>query len=222
MSGPSTTRANVNTAPLPGLTGDVESLLQGFLQNPQQAVQGFFPQGRLQQQIGNTFSQLLSGFQGQGGGSDFLNSLLSGGQGVIDAAQPVFQQNLQTSTDLLRQAGPRFASGTNRQVQDLSQRSLQDFNLFQQQVLESGKNRQLQALLGGLGGASQFSLGQSGQQQGIFQQLLGGAFNLGTGPAVLQQNPGTFSDILGVAGTLGGLGLGALGIGGGRPQRPSG
>ncbi len=197
MSGPSTTRAGVNAAPLPGLTQPVEQLLQGFLQNPAQTAGRFQPTSALQSQIGNTFSQLLSGG-------------LIGGESVINAAQPIFEQNLQTSADILRQEGPRFASGTQRRVQDLSQRSLQDFNLFQEQTLASGQNRFLQGLLG----AGQFSLGQSGQQNQLIQQLLGGAFNLGTGPAVLQQNPGTLSDILGVVGTAGGLVTGLSGLGG--------
>ena len=68
--------------------------------------------------------------------------------------------------------------------------SLQDFNLFQQQVLEAGQNRQLQALIG----AGQFTLGGQGQQLSALLPLLQTALGAGgaaSGP-VITENPGTF------------------------------
>jgi hypothetical protein len=75
-------------------------------------------------------------------------------------------------------------------VGEQSRRSLQDFNLFQQQVLEMGQNRQLQALFG----AGQFALGGQGQQLSALLPLLQTALGAGgaaSGP-VITENPGFF------------------------------
>ena len=90
-----------------------------------------------------------------------------------------------------------------------SRRSIQDFNLFQQQVLESGQNRQLQALLG----AGQFTLGGQGQQLSALLPLLQTALGAGgaaSGPIITEQ-PGGLANILGILGTAGGLATGLFG-----------
>ncbi|KKK74173.1 hypothetical protein LCGC14_2886430, partial [marine sediment metagenome] len=79
----------------------------------------------------------------------------------------------------------------------------QDFNLFQQQVLEAGQNRQLQALLG----AGQFALGGQGQQLSTLLPLLQTALGAGGAESapVITQDPGFFQ---GTALPLLGLGAG--------------
>ena len=189
MSGPSVQRAGVSTAPIESLGGPTAQFLQNLLQNPQQAFASFGGVSDLQRQVGSTFQGIL---QNQAFGQD-----------VISAARPGFEENLQRSADILRQSGPRFASNTERLVGEQSRRSLQDFNLFQQQVLESGQNRQLQALLG----AGQFALGGQGQQLSALLPLLQtalGAGGAGSAPIITEQ-PGGLANILGVLGTAGGL-----------------
>ena len=179
MSGPSVQREDVSTAPIEGLGGPTERFLQALLQNPNQAFQGFAPTSDLQRQVGSTFQSILQNQQP--------------GQGVITAALPGFQENLQRGADVLRQSGPRFASNTERLVQEQGRRGIQDFNLFQQNVLEAGRNRQLQALFG----AGQFALGGQGQQLSALLPLLqtalaaGGA---GSGP-VITESPGFFQGV---------------------------
>lgn len=229
MSGPTVKRSNVNTAALPGLTGGVNNLLQSFLNNPQSALQNIQGGNALQSQLGNTFAQLVNG---QTAGQQAFNvalpqiqqQLTQGfGQDILGAAKPIFDRNLQLGADTLRQSGPRFASNTERLVSQQGQNAMQDFNLFSQNVLESGRSRQLQALqtLGGLGQgadqsqqgllgqAGQFALGQGGQQNQLLSQLLGMAGGLGTGaPIITQQQPwwqqalNAGSQVAGIAGTF--------------------
>lgn len=194
--GPSTTRENINSAPLPGLTDPLSNLLQGFLQSGQ-LPQGFSQPSALQQQSSNAFSNLLN----QG----------NPGTGVIDAAQPVYQRNLQQSADMLRQAGPRFNSNTERLVGEQGNKAMQDFNLFQQQVLQQGQTQQLNNLTG----AGNFANNQQQQQMDLIQKLLGISGDLGAGPAVLQQHPGTFDQIMKGLGTASQFIPGAGGKGGG-------
>jgi len=113
------------------------------------------------------------------------------GQDVIAAAEPVFQRQLQF---IREQAPSRF----NTAFMGEQGRALQDFNLFQQQVLESGLNRQLAATQG----AGQFGLGLSGMD---LQQLMaalgaGGAFSA---PGVVN-DPGWFGQILNAGATVAG------------------
>ncbi len=179
MSGPSVQREDVSTAPIEGLGGPTERFLQALLQNPNQAFQRFAPTSDLQRQVGSTFQSILQNQQP--------------GQGVITAALPGFQENLQRGADVLRQSGPRFASNTERLVQEQGRRGIQDFNLFQQQVLEAGRNRQLQALFG----AGQFSLGGQGQQLSALLPLLQTALGAGgaaSGP-VITESPGFFQGV---------------------------
>ena len=232
MSGPKIKRSNVNTAALPGLTGGVNNLLQSFLSNPQQTLGNLQQPNALQSQLGNTFAQLVNrptaGQQAFNVALPQIQQQLQQGfgQDILGAAQPIFQRNLQLGADTLRQTGPRFASNTERLVGQQGQQAMQDFNLFSQNVLESGRARQLQALstLGQLGGsadaglssllgtAGQFSLGQSGQQNQLLSQLLGSSFNLGTGaPIITQQQPwwqqalNVGSQVAGIAGTFMGV-----------------
>ena len=68
--------------------------MQGFLQNPMEFMQ-MFQQGQpasLNQQLSNTYMNQLGG---QRPGMD-----------VVNAAQPIFQRNMQQGADTLRQAGP--------------------------------------------------------------------------------------------------------------------
>jgi len=176
MSGPSVQRENVSTAPIESLGGPTAQFLQALLQDPNQAFQGLTQTSDLQRQVAATFQGILQNRQP--------------GQGVITAALPGFQENLQQGADILRQSGPRFASNTERLVQEQGRRGIQDFNLFQQNVLEAGRNRQLQALIG----AGEFTLGGQGQQLSALLPLLLtalGAGGAGSGP-VITENPGFF------------------------------
>ena len=219
MSGPSVQREGVSTAPIEQLGGPTAAFLQALLQNPAQAGQQLAPTSALQRQVGSTFQGMLQN--------------KAPGQGVIDAARHGFEENLQRSADILRQSGPRFASNTERLVGEQGRRSIQDFNLFQQQVLEAGQNRQLQALLG----AGQFALGERGQGLSALLPLLQTALTAGgaqSGP-IITENPGflqgTLLPLLGTAATAGAAGafggLGDLFGGGGgntsrTPQIPGG
>ena len=169
MGGPKPKRLDPKlTAPDPSLRDPSSQFLQGFMQNPS-SLQNLLPQtSALQQQTGNQWGS-------------FLNQLLSRnpGQGVLDATTPIFQRNLQQGADTLRQAGPRFASNTERLVGQQGQQAMQDFNLFSQQVMQEGINQQL----GGLTGASNFALGEQANQLGflgpLFQQMFDTSFTAG-------------------------------------------
>lgn len=188
MSGPSTKRTDINSASLPGLTDPLQGLLKGFLQSGGQLPSTMGQPSALQQQSSNAFSNLLN----QG----------NPGAGVIDAAQPIFQRNLQLGADTLRQAGPRFASNTERLVGNQGTQAMQDFNLFQQNVLQQGQQQQLANLMG----AGNFANAGAAQQQALIQQLLGMSGSLGAGPAVLQQNKGGLANIFSALGTAANLG----------------
>ena len=200
MSGPSVKREGVSTAPIESLGGPTAEFLQNLLKNPAGTFGNLAPVSDLQRQVSATFQGILQS--------------KAFGQDVISAARPGFEENLQRSADILRQSGPRFASTTERLVGEQSRRSIQDFNLFQQQVLESGQNRQLQALLG----AGQFTLGGQGQQLSALLPLLQTALGAGgaaSGPIITEQ-PGGLANILGVLGTAGGLAANLIPGGGGQ------
>lgn len=187
------------TAPTPELRQPGINMLQGFAQNPQQWLQGMMPQQ----------PSMLQSFGPGGTMSNFLNNLVSNtpGQGVLDAAQPIFQRNMQLGADTLRQAGPRFASNTERLVGEQGNRAMQDFNLFSQQVMQEGINQQL----AGAGLAGQVGLGQQSNELGfmgpLLQQMLGTTFGAGglTQQPTLQQQKPWWQQALGVAGTVGSL-----------------
>lgn len=117
---------------------------------------------------------------GQGG---VLNTG-GGGQGVVDALQPVFQQNLNYGLNALTNRVPSVRnSGAAIEGADLTSRAVNDFNLLAAQALQQGQ----QNTLGGLGMLGQLA-GQAGQ----------GAFgrNLAAGQLATQRD----------------LGLGSLGL----------
>ena len=201
MSGPSVQRENVSTAPIESLGNPTAQFLQALLQNPAQAFQGLAQPSDLQRQVAASFQSILQN--------------RAPGQDVITAALPGFQENLQRGADVLRQSGPRFASNTERLVGEQGRQSLQDFNLFQQQVLEAGQNRQLQALLG----AGQFSLGEQGQQLSALLPLLQTALTAGgaqSGP-VITESPGflggTLLPLLGTGASIAATAFGGPGAG---------
>ena len=197
MGGPKVQRENVSTAPIESLGDPTAQFLQALLQNPAQAFGNLAPTSDLQRQVASTFQGILQ------------NN--APGQDVITAALPGFQENLQRGADVLRQSGPRFASNTERLVGEQGRRGIQDFNLFQQQVLEMGRNRQLQALLG----AGQFTLGGQGQQLSALLPLLQTALQAGgaTSPPVITEDPGFLQGtLLPLLGT--GAGIAATAFGG--------
>lgn len=119
---------------------------------------------------------------GQGG----LLNAGGGGQGVVNAMRPVFEQNLQFGLNALTNAVPSVRnSGAAIQGADLSSRALNDFNLLAAQALQQGQ----QNTLGGLGVLGQLA-GQAGQ--GAFgRNLAAGQLatqrDLGLGSLAMQQ-----------------------------------
>jgi hypothetical protein len=157
----------------------------------------------------------MTGQRQTGVAQGMIGDVLAGGEGMLSAMEPLFQRNLEQTLRMNREFGgpSRFNTAVGDKGVELSQRALQDYNLFQQQALEQARNRQLQAVLG-IGGLT----GQAtGQQQAVMQQLLGagltggGAFSA----PVITQSPGLFQNIMQGAGTLGGLGVGLFGGGAG-------
>ena len=195
-------------APDPQLRGPSSQFLQWFLQDPTKALSGLIPQqtSALQQQTSDAWSNFLA----QG----------NPGQGVLDAATPVFQRNLQLGADTLRQAGPRFASNTERLVANQGQQAMQDFNLFGQQVLQEGVNQQI----AGLTGAGNFA--NTGQQNimsflgPLFQQMFGSAFQAGglTQPGTVTQAQPWWQQVLNVGSQVAGI---ATGRGGPKSATPT-
>ena len=114
------------------------------------------------------------------------------GEAVIRAAEPAFQRNLAEAQATQREfGGPRFAAESGRQNRLLTERALQDFNLFQAQVLQQGQQTQL---------------AQMAQQYGFMAPLIQAALSAGgaySGPAITQ-DPGSRADILGAVGSFAG------------------
>jgi hypothetical protein len=202
----------------PLLTRPTTGFQLDLLQNPQNILSQFLPQSALQQQVGQTFQQLVGGSQPFNQTNSALMEQLGltgvPGGNVVAAAQPIFQRNLQQGADILRQSGPRFASATGQQIGQQGQRAMQDFNLFQQQAIESGLNRQLQATQA----AGQFGLGQQGMNMSFLLPLLQQAISAGQGPAMIQQNPGFFQNLM----QLGGTAASFIPFAGGGPQAQTG
>ena len=221
MGGPKPQRLDPNlTAPDPSLRGPSSNLLQGFLQNPGSLGNSIFG-GE------GGFAQFLQSLQQPGSAQQAFNTALPGlqaqltgdpGADILKAATPIFNRNLQQGADTLRQAGPRFASNTERLVGQQGQQAMQDFNLFSQNVMESGRNRQIAAagMLGQLGqGADQSTLGfQQNQLRGneamfgvlgpLLQQFFGTAFAGGglTQPGTVTQAQPWWQQALGAAGQV--------------------
>lgn len=183
--------------------GDAASLfLQNLFANPQSFMQGLggFASPLQQQAVGNMGSflnQPAPETRALGQAQPALQQLLSGqgaqnpfggfsaGQQVVNAAQPVFQQNLQTAlTGAANRAPSLRNSAFGDQSSALAQRALGDFNLFQQQALQQGQ--QLDA---------NFALGSAGLAQ---QGQLGGLGALGQLSQAAGQNP--FARMLGAGG----------------------
>jgi hypothetical protein len=207
MGGPKVTR--LNPAGQPQMSPYANNLLQSVFA-------GFGPGASGQQRSGG-FAGLMQGLgknplatpPGSPGMSTNAQGLLGqlsqieglpqwqnfGGQQVLDAAQPIFQRNLQTALGLQREQGPRFSSGQDLLGMQTSQRALQDFNLFSQDVLQRGQQTQLQALAA---------------QQGALAPLLAALFKSGgfdSGP-IYNVSPGLGQQLLGLAGQVGGAALG--------------
>lgn len=113
---------------------------------------------------------------------------VSAGQSVINAAQPIFMQNMQRALGQLQSSAPgRYGTAFTGQGIGLQQRALQDFNLFQQQALQQGMQTDLQALLGAGAQSNNLLSLLMGTQQPIetivgpskFQQLTGGIEAIG-------------------------------------------
>lgn len=235
----------VDSSPFPSLQRPANDFLQGFFNNPQGFTQGLNQPSALQSHVGNTFSQLVNGPSASQRAFDTalpgIQQQLSGmpGQDILDASQPIFQRNMQMGADTLRQAGPRFNSNTERLIGEQGNRAMQDYNLFSQNVMESGRSRQLQAaqVLGFLGGgadsanlanlqgAGSFANQMSGQNSSIMQALMnagltaGGAFT----PPTYKEHKPWWQQGLGIASTAISLygqakGAGMFGKGGGNPQ----
>jgi len=208
------------------------SQLQGSINPLLGGIQGFNAPGAQQSALGGAASSALQ--QGLGGGgpeSQVFNQAqqqlgggVNPGQGVVDALQPIFQDQLSRQLgDLSNSASSVFNSATAQQGADLQRQSLQDFNLLSAQALQQGQTQQTQnlGLLGQLAGqaggagfgralqAGQLGLGQSqlltGGGQGAagldLQALLGGG----------QQALGAGQLLGGLAGQAGGAGRQAAG-----------
>lgn len=151
--------------------------------------------------------QALGNAQGQLGGG------VPGGH-IVNAALPIFQRNLQLGADTLRQAGPRFASGTEHLVAQQGQQAMQDFNLFAEQSLLKGREQALQEILGG----GQLDLQRQGLNLSAIMPLLQTALTAGgaTSAPIINQSKGflqgTLLPILGTAAQIGATaGFGPLG-----------
>lgn len=237
-------RADVNSAPIEALTPLVEQTFRNLGPGIQTGFQGLLggsaPGALTNQALGSGLQRFaqqnpaLQAFQAAQGALTGQFLAQNPGQSVINAAQPIFQRNLSNVAATIREQGPRFAASSQRQVGLAGERALQDFNLFQQQVLEQGQQRQLAAAqaLGGLGqGAAQIGLGALGQagrlnldqllgqgqlnQQGILGALgllFPGLLGAGVGPAVIEPgSQGLLPGLLGAAGTVGGAFIGGPG-----------
>ena len=194
----------------PGL-GPLQSPFTGMASPLQQQAVGNIG-GMLNQQSPEVtaFNQLNTGlmgmFGGQGGPQNPFTDMgaFNQGQQVVNAALPIFQQNLRGAQGALASGAPgRFSTAFEAQGNDLSRNALNDFNLFQQNTLMQGlglQNQQQQAALNfmlGAGGLQQQGqlgagslLGQLAGQAGMnpFQRALG-AGQFGAGLTDQQINP---------------------------------
>jgi len=195
--------------------------LAGFLQN----AFGNFGVGQTanQQQASGGISQFLNQQSPEARALGQLSGPLLGianqnsGQGIIDALQPGFEQNLA----LANQQGGRFSSGNLR----LRGQALDDFNLLSNQALQQGQQNQINAsqILGMLSGQAgqadfgrllqQFGIGTQEAQQGDIetQRRLGlgtGLFGLANQAAFnvpTVQNPSALEQFGGIAGNTAGI-----------------
>jgi hypothetical protein len=165
---------NPSRSPFAGLTSPLQQQAVGnlstFLNMPA-------PEMRVLNQVERPLLGLLQGQAPQnpfGPISGFEQS-----QALVGAAQPIFQQNLQTALGQLSSSAPnRFSTTFQAQGQGLAQRALQDFNVFAQQAMQQGLGLDLQsrqqALDFLLGGQQLAQQGQLGAAQ-LLGQLAGQA-----------------------------------------------
>ncbi len=186
-----------------GLTTDLQGVLGPFLQSLAQGQGGGLFGGIAGQAGGGAIDPAIAALQG---------ILQQGPQGLLNAAQPAFEQNFQFGLGQLANAAPTTqGSAFGNQAIDFATRQNTAFNLFAEQALQNFQGNQISA-------ASQ--LGQIGnqQQQNVLNptlQLLLGALGQGFPDPIVTQNPG-FLDFLGQGITgLGGLALGGVFGGGG-------
>jgi len=124
---------------------------------------------------------------------DMLLKGLPGGN-ILPAAQTAFNQNLQRGVQTIQQQGPRFTAAAGQQAADLTQRSLNDFNLFSQQVLENQAARRAQEVLS----SGQLAVSQGGLMAQTILPILQMALGAGgaTSAAPIIQDPGFFGNVV--------------------------
>lgn len=161
---------------LPDLSGDPTGRLEGFF-----GKLGV-PTSDLQRQSLGGIQQYLAAPPPEQKALGALDKILTQnpGQGMLDALQPRFQQNLSAAN----QQGPRFSSGNEL----LRARAVDDYNLLSQQAMQQGVQQQLQAAqLSSLLGnsifdrlSSAYGIGQQEANQGDIatQRRLGILMNL--------------------------------------------
>lgn len=163
-----------------GLTTDLQGVLGPFLQSLASGQGGGLFQGIAGQAGGGAQNSAIAALQ---------SILQQGPQGLLNAAQPVFEQNFQFGLSELGAAAPTTrGSAFGNQAIDFATRQDQAFNLFAEQALQNFQGNQISA-------ASQ--LGQIGnqQQQNVLNptlQLLLSALGQGFPDPVITQNPGFF------------------------------
>ncbi len=161
------------------LTTDLLGVLRPFLQGGLTGAGNPFI-GLAQQAGGGTQQSAISALQ---------QILQQGPQGLLDAAQPVFEQNFQFGLGQLANAAPTTrGSAFGNQAIDFATRQDTAFNLFAEQALQNFQGNQISA-------AGQ--LGQIGaqQQNAVLNPtiaLLLAALGQGFPDAAIQQNPGLF------------------------------
>ena len=207
----------------------------GGFGNPRERLESFFgplgvPQTDLQRQSIGGMQQFLGQQLPQQRALEAINNILSQnpGQGMMDALQPRFQQNLAAAN----QQGARFSSGNAA----LRGQAVNDYNLLAQQALSQGVNQQIAAaqasdVLGrGIGDLYSQGFGMGSQEAGqgdiatqrflqILMNLLGTSQSASFGLPITQ-SPGAFQNGLGAATSAAAI-LQALGGGGGQ-QRATG
>jgi hypothetical protein len=166
------------------------------MQNPQQTLGQFQPTSALQEQLGQTFSQLLTGQGNQ----------LQSAQRAIAAQQELLPDIMST---IKEQAPSRW----NTAVLGEQRRALDQFNALTMDTLFRGSLADQQGMLQALGMGSQFALGQSGQQNAFIQQLLGQIGGAATGVPVITQNPGFMQNLAQLLGSAGGTAASMQGAG---------
>ena len=146
-----------------GILGSMAGLGSGPSGMQRMGVGGTTPQAQTYQDLLPTLTGLATN-----------NTAASG----LAALQPVYQQNLnQASNQLTANApGGRFSSGMLQAQGNLQSKSLNDFNLLAQNMMQQGIGNQLSAAntLGSLGG--QANQAQMAALQALFGGSLGNAF----------------------------------------------